>query len=101
MDNLNYNDYKIEHKIKNDGKGICGVECVFECKVKKSNQAKRKRVSFKNEPVDDPMNGVDINENNEPFTDNNIPDNVIPIQKVEKGTRGFIDDFSNKMAPGW
>ena len=37
MDNLNYNDYKIEHKIKNDGKGICGVECVFECMVKKSN----------------------------------------------------------------
>ena len=101
MDNLNYNDYKIEHKIKNDGKGICGVECVFECKVKKSNQAKRKRVSFKNEQVDDPMNGQVTNVNNVSDSEKQGQDNVIPIQKVEKGTRGFIDDFSNKMAPGW
>ena len=90
----------IEHISKNDNSGMCGNDCIIKLKKNKSKISKRKREQFNN---DSGLNQIKKDENNE--NDDNInerkDDNEgIPIQKVTKGTRGFVDDFSHLMTPG-
>ena len=90
----------IEHIPKNDNSGMCGNDCIIKLKKNKSKISKRKREQFNNDSGLNQINKDENNENDDNIIESKDDNEGIPIQKVTKGTRGFVDDFSHLMTPG-